>query len=129
MREVSKYTVPPEEGEMRMGRVGKVYVQKRYAGTVEETDAGYTFQYDKTYLAAENAVAVSLTLPLREEAYESNVLFPFFDGLIPEGWLLDVVVRNWKISDKDRFGLLMITCRDCIGDVTVEPDGGAETEN
>lgn len=106
-----------------MGRVGKVYVQKHYAGTVEETDTGYAFQYDKAYLMRENAAAASLTLPIREEAYESNVLFPFFDGLIPEGWLLDVVTRNWKISDKDRFGLLLIACRDCIGDVTVEPAG------
>ena len=103
-----------------MGRVGKVYIQNHYAGTVEETDTGYSFRYDKTYLEMENAVAVSLTLPMREEPYESNVLFPFFDGLIPEGWLLEVVTRNWKISYKDRFGLLLIACRDCIGDVAVE---------
>ena len=79
----------------------------------------------------ENAVAVSLTLPLREEAYESNVLFSFFDGLIPEGWLLETVTRNWKINYKDRFGLLLIACRDCIGDVVVvEADhGNIKNEN
>ena len=103
-----------------MGRVGKVYIQNQYAGTVEETDTGYSFRYDKKYLEMENAVAVSLTLPMREEPYESKVLFPFFDGLIPEGWLLEVVTRNWKISYNDRFGLLLIACRDCIGDVAVE---------
>lgn len=51
---------------------------------------------DKAYLESENASAVSLTLPLSEEAYSSKTLFSFFDGLIPEGWLLDVVSRNWK---------------------------------
>ena len=112
-----------------MGRVGKVYIQNHYAGTVEETDTGYSFRYDKKYLEMENAVAVSLTLPMREEPYESKVLFPFFDGLIPEGWLLEVVTRNWKISYKDRFGLLLIACQDCIGDVAVEAADHGDSES
>ena len=66
-----------------------------------------------------DAVAVSLTLPLREEPYETTILFPFFDGLIPEGWLLGVVCRNWKIDRNDRFGLLLSACKDCIGDVCI----------
>ena len=74
---------------------------------------------DKKYLKREDAVAVSLTLPLREAPYETTILFPFFDGLIPEGWLLGVVSRNWKINQKDRFGLLLAACRDCIGDVCI----------
>ncbi|MBT9837475.1 hypothetical protein GPK58_12955 [Blautia sp. MCC270] len=49
----------------------------------------------------------------------TTILFPFFDGLIPEGWLLGVVSRNWKINQKDRFGLLLAACRDCIGDVCI----------
>ena len=112
-----------------MGRVGKVYIQNHYAGTVEETDTGYSFRYDKKYLEMENAVAVSLTLPMREESYESNVLFPFFDGLIPEGWLLEMVTRNWKINYKDRFGLLLIACQDCIGDVAVEAADHGDSES
>ena len=70
-------------------------------------------------LDKEDAVAVSLTLPLRQEPYETTILFPFFDGLSPEGWLLGVVSRNWKINQKDRFGLLLSACRDCIGDVCI----------
>lgn len=52
----------------------------------------------------------------------STVLFPFFDGLIPEGWLLNVVSRNWKISQTDRFGLLLLVCKDCIGDVCIKSE-------
>jgi len=103
-----------------MGREGKVFVQNRYAGLISETDSGYQFSYDSDYLKEENALAVSLTLPLRKEPYRSNTLFPFFDGLIPEGWLLGVVERNWKIDGKDRFGLMLVTCGDCIGDVRIE---------
>ncbi|MBE5843399.1 MAG: phosphatidylinositol kinase [Butyrivibrio sp.] len=103
-----------------MSRCGNVYVQKKLAGVITEDEQGYTFQYDDAYLETEGAVAVSLTLPLQREEYQSNVLFPFFDGLIPEGWLLGVVERNWKIDNKDRFGLLLASCKDCIGDVYVE---------
>ena len=67
---------------------GVVFYGELRAGMVEQTDEGYTFQYDKEYLKRENAKPVSQTLPLRNEEYSSKVLFPFFDGLIPEGWLL-----------------------------------------
>lgn len=77
-------------------RTGFVRVQGKYAGRLQETDNGYRFQYDADYLQTANALAVSLTLPLRAEPYESHTLFPFFDGLIPEGWLLQVAVDNWK---------------------------------
>lgn len=87
---------------------------------ISETDSGYEFRYDEDYLASETAIPVSVTLPLRSEPYSSNALFPFFDGLIPEGWLLGVVERNWKIDGRDRFGLMLVSCVDCIGDVRIE---------
>ena len=100
-------------------RRGKVFVQGRYAGMVEETEDGYSFAYDSGYLEA-NGPAVSLTIPLQEEPFFSETLFPFFDGLIPEGWLLSVVTRNWKLEPEDRFGLLLVSCEDSIGDVSVK---------
>lgn len=105
-----------------MNRAGRVFVQNTYAGQIYETDEGYAFEYDSSYILQDNAVAVSMTLPLSSDVYNSNILFPFFDGLIPEGWLLGVVERNWKIDGKDRFGLLLAACRDCIGDVYVEAE-------
>jgi len=68
-----------------------------------EDDMGYEFRYDSGYLQSDVAVAVSLTLPLTEKPYREKVLFPFFDGLIPEGWLLDIAEQSWKISARDRF--------------------------
>ena len=75
-----------------------VYLHNRLAGRLTEDENGYTFEYDTDYLASDGAEAVSLTLPVRQEAYRDTVLFPFFDGLIPEGWLLDIVLRNTDIS-------------------------------
>ena len=103
-------------------RKGFVYIQDRLAGEVCETDDGYTFFYYEDYISSTDAVAASLTLPIQKEAYMSNVLFPFFDGIIPEGWLLDAVVHNWKIESNDRFGLLLAACRDCVGDVSVRTE-------
>ena len=100
-------------------RKGKVYIQNHFAGMIAETDEGYEFAYDKKYLESANAVGLSLTMPLTDEVYKSTTVFPFFDGLIPEGWLLNVVTRNWKLRVNDRFGLLLVACRDCIGDVYV----------
>ena len=100
-------------------RKGYVYIQKIFAGTIAETEEGYEFSYNEDYLKREDAVSVSLTLPLQKEAYKATVLFPFFDGLIPEGWLLGIVSRNWKISVEGRFGLLLVACRDGIGNVSV----------
>ena len=104
---------------MNVLRQASVYVRDLFAGLIQETDEGYRFSYDPGYLGLENASAVSLTLPLRAEPYTSRTLFSFFDGLIPEGWLLNVVSRNWKIDQKDRFGLLMVACHDCIGNVSI----------
>lgn len=100
-------------------REAYVFVRKELAGVLKETDEGYCFKYDDEYLVRADASVVSLTLPMRREAYTSKTLFAFFDGLIPEGWLLEVVSRNWKIDTKDRFGLLLIACKDSIGNVSI----------
>ena len=100
-------------------RTAYVYVRDSFAGTLEETDSGFVFTYDEAYLASPKAPAVSLTLPKRPEPFRSRTMFAFFDGLIPEGWLLERVVRNWKLDPRDRFGLLLVACRDCIGAVSI----------
>jgi len=91
------------------------------AGWLTQDEAGYRFEYDPAYLSTPKAEPVSLTLPIRSEPYTSNVLFPFFDGLIPEGWLLHIVEKNWKLNPRDRMGLLQTCCQDCIGAVSVHP--------
>lgn len=92
-----------------------------YAGQLTEDEQGYHFQYLPEYVSKPGAAPISLTLPIQEEAYNSNLLFPFFDGLIPEGWLLEIAEKNWKLNARDRMGLLLTTCHDCIGAVSIQP--------
>jgi serine/threonine-protein kinase HipA len=58
---------------------------------------------------------------LTHEPYESERLFPFFAGLIPEGWLLDLTSRTLKIDPENAFGILLATGGECIGAVSVVP--------
>ena len=99
----------------------KVFISTTLAGILTEDEAGYEFKYLPEYLASESAIPVSLTLPLSDKPYRDKVLFPFFDGLIPEGWLLDIAEQSWKISARDRFSLLLACCKDCIGNISVIP--------
>lgn len=99
----------------------KVFINDVFAGILTEDDSGYEFRYDIDYLKSADAVAVSLTMPLTDKPYRDKVLFPFFEGLIPEGWLLDIAEQSWKISARDRFSLLLACCKDCIGNVSVIP--------
>lgn len=91
------------------------------AGWLWQDEDGYHFRYDEIYLQLAGSWAVSLTLPLHPEVYTSKVLFPFFDGLIPEGWLLQIAEKNWKLNPRDRMGLLLACCKDCIGAVSIHP--------
>jgi serine/threonine-protein kinase HipA len=102
-----------------MARKAEVYLYDRLAGIISEDETGYNFQYSASYLAGKNPVAVSRLLPLRSEKYHDRTLLPFFDGLIPEGWLLEIAEKNWKLDSSDRMGLLLACCRDCIGAVSI----------
>lgn len=100
-------------------RQGEIWVNNTLAGWLTEDENGYNFKYQQTYLENKKAMPVSVTLPLQEKIVHSENLFPFFDGLIPEGWLLDIAHKNWKINPRDRMGLLLTTCRDCIGNISI----------
>ena len=102
-------------------RIGQVLLSGQPVGVIKEVDDKTSFEYSKEWLARTDAVPVSLTLPLRSEPYLSQGLHPFFENLLPEGWLLEVSTKKLKISKDDPFGLLLATCGDCIGAVEIEP--------
>lgn len=104
-----------------MSRRGIIQLSGERVGVLEETESGTRFTYDRAWLARDDALPISLTLPLRDEPYESRGLHPFFENLLPEGWLLELSTSKLKISKDDAFGLLLATCGDCIGAVEVRP--------
>ncbi|WP_317235639.1 HipA N-terminal domain-containing protein [Belliella filtrata] len=105
-----------------MMRQAEIYYKDILAGMLIETDDGeYTFQYTEQYIQSFPNQFITFSMPVIDKPYVSNRLFPFFDGLIPEGWLLDIASKNWKLNPNDRMGLLLACCQNCIGAVHVKP--------
>jgi len=103
-------------------RQARIYYQDKVAGILTETDEGeYVFQYDEGYIEEHPNDFITFSMPVSKFEYRDKRLFSFFEGLIPEGWLLDIATKNWKINSNDRMGLLLACCRNCIGAVSVEP--------
>jgi len=103
-------------------RRGKVYYKEDLAGILTETNEGeYVFQYEENYVKEHSSDFLTFTMLVTEKPYTDKRLFPFFDGLIPEGWLLDIASKSWRINPNDRMGLLLACCQNCIGAVSVVP--------
>ena len=100
-------------------RKGLVFKKDELAGTIWEDENGYSFQYKDSYLENPKYGEVSKTLPLRTDPFIDKNMLPFFDGLIPEGWLLKIAIDNWKLNPRDRMSLLLTLCKDCIGDISI----------
>jgi serine/threonine-protein kinase HipA len=100
-------------------RSAKVYVNKKFAGQLEEMPENkYVFLYEKGYIGA----PISLTMPISQNKYEFDFFPPFFEGLLPEGPLLEGLLRKYKLDKNDYFGQLLIVGQDVVGAVSIEPD-------
>ena len=104
---------------MTANRAEIFYGDKR-AGELRKTDKGFEFAYDNAYLSDTEAQPISLSMPLRADKYEAKMLFPCFDGLLPEGWLLELICVSAKIDKNDKFRLLLHTGQDPIGAVSIK---------
>lgn len=103
-------------------RRGKVFYKEDLAGILTETNDGdFVFQYEENYVREHPSAFLTFSMPVTEKPYTDKRLFPFFEGLIPEGWLLDIASKSWKINPNDRMGLLLACCQNCIGAVSVVP--------
>lgn len=92
-------------------------------GALIVKDEVVAFEYAKEYLERKDAHPISLTLPLREKPYESETILPFFDGLLPEGWISDRVKEIFPFDpyqSKDTIvaEMLSYSCKDCVGAVS-----------
>lgn len=99
-------------------RRAEVYFNNLLAGFLTDFDDHFEFQYTLDFI--DKGYPISVNLPLQKEAFSSKNLFPFFDGLIVEGWLLNIVKDNWKINPNDRMFLLLLLGEDTIGAVSVK---------
>lgn len=99
-------------------RSARVFFENDLAGLLTESEDGkkFRFQYDPGY----SRPPISLTMPVRDEAYLFDEFPPFFDGLLPEGFQLEALLRQKKLDRNDKFGQLLIIGADTVGAVTVK---------
>jgi serine/threonine-protein kinase HipA len=107
---------------MKTMRQGIVKYNNIPAGLLTEEDNGeYLFVYDTGYVQNYPSQFITFQMPVSTRPYRSKRLFPFFDGLIPEGWLLNIAAESWKINKNDRMGLLLACCQNAVGAVSIHP--------
>ena len=99
-------------------RKAHVFLHDLKAGELLELEKGrkYVFEYDSNY----NGSPVSVTMPLSRKKFHFDNFPPFFEGLLPEGTNLDLLLLNKKIDKNDLFKILMAVGNDTVGAVTIQ---------
>lgn len=99
-------------------RRARVLQKGKEAGVLEELEAGrhYRFSYLENYVGD----PVSLTMPTRQRVWEFDRFPPVFEGLLPEGFQLDALLRRTKIDRNDLFAQLIEVGEDTVGSLTIE---------
>ncbi|MEM8811807.1 MAG: type II toxin-antitoxin system HipA family toxin [Pseudomonadota bacterium] len=107
-----------------MTRVLDVYLHDKQAGTlVQEDDGALGFAYGSDYLGKSGNPALSVSMPLREEAYSDKVTRPYFSGLLPDERARRLLASALGVSAGNPFGLLEVIGGDCAGALTLLPSG------
>ncbi len=99
-------------------RKAKIFVNGTEAGTLLELEFGKKYRFE--YLQGYAGIQVSLTMPLSHKVFEFDSFPSFFDGLLPEGYQLEGLLKIGKIDRNDFFAQLMAVGDDLVGNVTVK---------
>jgi serine/threonine-protein kinase HipA len=103
----------------------RVLLNNRLVGhLLKETDGAIYFHYDKSWLALDNAIPVSLSLPLREDAYKGEPVVAVFENLLPDSdQLRQRIAEKVGATGTDAYSLLSEIGRDCVGALQFVPAG------
>lgn len=97
-------------------RKARILVHSVDAGVLEVSNEGtYRLIYHEDYQGA----PISLTMPIINQVYEFNEFPPFFEGLLPEGMMLEALLRKYKIDRNDYFSQLLKVGQDVVGAITI----------
>ena len=99
-------------------RKAKVFVNNSEAGTL--TEVNFRKRYRFEYLPGYSGAPVSLTMSDKNRIYQIDAFPPFFDGLLPEGFQLDGLLRYGKIDHNDQYSQLIAIGADMVGNVTIK---------
>ncbi len=105
-----------------MARTLYVHYDRDLVGKLVQGDGGQmTFQYSPAWLSRDTPLALSWSLPLREEPFTQRECRGFFGGLLPEENNRKVIARILGISDKNDFAMLEQIGGECAGAISFFP--------
>ncbi|MFK8082337.1 MAG: type II toxin-antitoxin system HipA family toxin [Granulosicoccus sp.] len=96
-----------------------VFLFDELVGRLTQERAKLNFIYDETWLASSNACALSVALPLQVDSFNDTAANAFFAGLLPEGSLRKLLLRQFQLSEANAFGLLNEIGGECAGAVSL----------
>ncbi len=99
-----------------MKRAAVLINGKKVAELIEHDRRSYELSYDVDY----KGLPISLTLPVKQKKFIFNQFPVYFDGVLPEGMMLDSLLRTKKIDKDDYFSQLLAVGMDLVGHVTVQ---------
>jgi serine/threonine-protein kinase HipA len=99
-----------------------VYLGTRLVGRVAGEPDQVRFQYTPEWVAREG-VDIARVLPLQSEPLPPGPTRAFFDGLLPEASLREVLARDWGVDPLDTWALLAAIGRESAGAITILPAG------
>jgi serine/threonine-protein kinase HipA len=110
--------------ELRQVKRAEVYKAGRKAATLTRTKEGVRFEYEPAWVNNhEQAIATTLPVTLEPLIRPGGSVPAYFEGLLPEGRRLDVLISQIKTSSDDELSLLMAIGADAVGDVQIIPEG------
>lgn len=90
----------------------------------KEPSGAVQFRYDESWLDRINALPVSLSLPLREDAYRGAPVLAVFENLLPDSIALRrKVAERVGAAGTDAYSMLAEIGRDCVGALQFVADG------
>ncbi|MDR2196845.1 MAG: HipA domain-containing protein [Coriobacteriales bacterium] len=99
-----------------------IHNERERVGTLSTSKSGICFSYDQAYVEA-GGFPLSLSMPLREEAFPERIALPFFDGFLPEGEQRRELSNLLHISSTSTMKLLGALAGECVGNLIVLEDG------
>ncbi|STX51012.1 HipA protein, DNA binding regulator [Legionella busanensis] len=83
---------------------------------VKTSNGALTFTYHRDWLAQPGARPISLSLPLIEQIYSDDLVYNFFDNLLPDNQQIRARIQaRFQIPTNQPFDLLTSIGRECVG--------------
>lgn len=105
-----------------MHKVALVFFNDILTGYLIRDKNSFTFKYEDSFFESKDSFPISYSFPLTQREYQSKELFPFFEGLVSEGWLLKMQSQNLKIDERDYFSMLLENGEDLIGGIKIKKE-------